>query len=119
MALRKAIEDAETTVRRPLELLRPADGATGLRTPDLPGLIRIETDPRKTRLWAVYDVRHTDYATVVQALEKAGFALDGGWWSRRRLAWYRFQDINIRDNASHRPACCSKPPPGAAPRRRG
>ena len=83
----------------------------------LPGVLAVE-ERSPLRLRIRYDVLKTDYGTLYAALAQAGVAMPVGRLARWRCAWYAFQDANLRDNAGYRPACCSKPPPGAG-RRQG
>jgi hypothetical protein len=69
-----------------------------------------------------YDVRRLNFADVQDLLAQAGAPALQGYCQRWRSGWFVNLDTNIRDNAAHRPVCCSKPPPGAgdrAPKRGG
>lgn len=58
-----------------------------------------------------YDGTHWTVDETLELIESHGGKLKAGWWARRRLAWYRFTDDNVRANAKHEPFCCSKIPP--------
>jgi hypothetical protein len=109
---------SDTVVRRPFiyESERETARAALNKMSEVEGVLETELDKSKMRLWLTYDALKTDYSTLCSELTKAGVRLAARIWSRWRRDWYSFQDRNIRDNAGHRPACCSKPPPGAGRR---
>ncbi len=86
------------------ELVRNAlNEATGIR--------EMAIDLPRRRLLVRYDVNETDYATLQQALEKAGYATPSGLLNRIRASLYQYADTNARDNAkAPPPPCCNKPP---------
>ncbi|XKH00885.1 hypothetical protein LG325_12435 [Marinobacter nauticus] len=63
------------------------------------------------KLHVLYDGTHWSTDELVELITARGGRLKGGWWTRRKLAWYRFTDENVRANAKHEPFCCSKIPP--------
>jgi len=63
------------------------------------------------QLKVTYDGTHWSTDELLDLIQAHGGELRNGWWPRRRLAWYRFTDDNVRSNASHEPFCCSKIPP--------
>lgn len=65
----------------------------------------------KGQLVVTFDGTHWSTDELVGLIEAHGGRLKGGWWQRRRLAWYQFMDDNVRANAKHEPFCCSKIPP--------
>ena len=79
----------------------------------VPGVTQAEVNSDRTKLEVTYDVREATAEDIQSALETAEMAAPSSVWRRIRVAWQSNLDINCRDNAAHRPACCSKPPPGA------
>jgi len=63
------------------------------------------------RLFVTYDGSHWSTDELLDLIGLYGGRLASGWWTRRKLAWYRFTDDNVRANANHEPFCCSKIPP--------
>ena len=63
------------------------------------------------RLDVTFDGTHWSTDELLEAIEAYGGRLKGGWWTKRKLAWYRFTDDNVRANAKLDPFCCSKIPP--------
>jgi hypothetical protein len=63
------------------------------------------------QLWLAYDGSHWSVDELLALITSHGGRLKAGWWTRRKLAWYRFTDDNVRANAKHEPHCCSKIPP--------
>ncbi|EMP54694.1 hypothetical protein MSNKSG1_15332 [Marinobacter santoriniensis NKSG1] len=63
------------------------------------------------QLNVTYDGTHWSTDELLGLVQSHGGKLRDGWWTRRKLAWYRFTDDNVRANASHEPFCCSKIPP--------
>ncbi|WP_273207538.1 hypothetical protein [Marinobacter subterrani] len=63
------------------------------------------------QLCVSYDGTHWSVDELLSAIQANGGQLKTGWWTRRKLAWYRFTDDNVRANAKHEPFCCSKIPP--------
>lgn len=79
----------------------------------VPGVTKAEPLDGRPGVCLRYDARELDAATVLGLLEESGLQPATGVWQRWRIAWLAMLDGNIRDNAAHRPACCSKPPAGA------
>lgn len=65
----------------------------------------------KNSLYVSYDGTHWSTDQLLEMIEAEGGHLKNDWWTRRKLAWYRFTDDNVRANAKHDPFCCSKIPP--------
>lgn len=63
------------------------------------------------RLQVAYDASHWSTDELLLFVAERGGRLKNSWWVRRKLAWYRFTDDNVRANAQHQPFCCSKIPP--------
>jgi len=77
----------------------------------LPGVRTVVADVKKRRVMVCYDPTRTDYLTVIEALESAGFPSVDNWLSRRKMDWYEFTENNAKENAkAPPPACCNKPP---------
>lgn len=77
----------------------------------LPGVRAATADMEKQMFYVCYTVTATDYPTIINALENAGFPPLDNWLSRRRRSWFAFTENNARDNAKTPPsACCNKPP---------
>ncbi len=68
------------------------------------------------QLLITYDYTRISWATLCDALTGSGVYTPRGVWTRWRDSWRDLVDHNMRDNLSHRAACCSKPPPGAGKR---
>ena len=86
------------------------------------GIVGVTPDRGRATVHVRYDVRHLNFAEVQYLLAQAGAPSLQGYCQRWRSGWFVNLDTNIRDNAAHRPVCCSKPPPGAghrAPKRGG
>jgi len=79
---------------------------------ELPCVDRVQFDARKRHLKIAYDASHHNIDEMIAILEKHGAAVKDSWWSRTKLGWQRQTDANIKDNAHHEAACCSKMPPG-------
>ena len=69
-----------------------------------------ERKPNGT-LQVTYDGTHWSVDELLELIKAYGGQLKTGWWTRRKLAWYRVTDDNVRANAKHEPFCCSKIPP--------
>lgn len=63
-----------------------------------------------------YDFTRLSWAVVCEQLSRAGLYTPKRWWVRWRDGWRDQIDHNMRENLSHRAACCSQPPPGAGRR---
>lgn len=80
----------------------------------LPGIRAVKAlEERRDKLQITYDVRQLDMAQILAHLEDSGVRPVDSLWQRMRLALLRLQDDNIRSNLTHKPSCCSRPPPGA------
>lgn len=64
-----------------------------------------------SQLRVTYDGTHWSIDELLELIRIHSGRLKTGWWTRRKLAWYRFTDDNVRANAQHEPFCCSKIPP--------
>lgn len=64
-----------------------------------------------SHLRVTYDGTHWSIDELLELIKIHGGRLKTGWWTRRKLAWYRSTDDNVRANAKHDPFCCSKIPP--------
>lgn len=65
------------------------------------------------RLRITYDFTQLSWMKLCDTLTKAGLYTAKGFIGRWRDSWRDLVDHNMRENLSHRAACCSKPPPGA------
>lgn len=84
---------------------------------DFPGVDKVERkSPQKLRI--IYDVTHTDWATLRERLQGVGAHTQTSMLSSWRDAWREFLEQNMRDNLRHKPACCSKAPAGGGLRSR-
>ena len=77
-----------------------------------PGVVEVSATSDRTQLLVTYDVRETRAKVIQEVVSSAGLAAPTSFWRRMRISWLSSLDENRRDNAAHRPACCSKPPPG-------
>lgn len=57
-----------------------------------------------------YDASLLSIDAILMVLEKHGVTLHFNWWNRIKLAWNRYIDENIKNNATSHPHCCNKPP---------
>ena len=112
----KRTGDSEVIVERAFRVERNAAGALDAAIGQLreqPGVIGAEPLDKPPGVHVRYDTRELDAAAVLRLLSDLGVQPATGLWQRWRSAWLAVLDGNIRDNAAHRPSCCSKPPPGA------
>ena len=58
-----------------------------------------------------FDASHWSTDDFLAMLREFGGQLADGWWQKRKLAWYRATDDNVRANSILDPFCCSKIPP--------
>jgi hypothetical protein len=79
---------------------------------ELPCVDGVRFDEHKQTLKIAYDASHHNIDEMIAIVEKHGAAIKNSWWSRTKLGWQRQTDENIKDNAAHEAACCSKMPPG-------
>ncbi|WP_166268879.1 hypothetical protein [Marinobacter caseinilyticus] len=63
------------------------------------------------RLLVSIDGSHFSTDRLMDLIRARGGHVTGGWWQRRKIAWYRFTDDNVRANANLEPFCCSRIPP--------
>ena len=78
----------------------------------LPGVVEVSATSDRKQLFVTYDVRRTIAEEIQKTVGAVGLAAPTSFWRRMRIAWLNSLDTNRRENAAHRPACCSKPPPG-------
>ena len=108
--------DSEVIVERTFRVERNSAGALDAAIGQLleqPGVIGAQPLDKPPGVHVRYDTRELDAAAVLHLLSGFGVRPATGVWQRWRSAWLAVLDGNIRDNAAHRPSCCSKPPPGA------
>ncbi len=111
--------DRETVVTRdfPLELEGEALDAALAVLRDTAGVLKAAPrDGGRPGLHLVYDTRRITASGILSRLEAAGVAPPKRRLARWRLSLIDMLDGNVRDNATHRAACCSRPPPGAGRR---
>ncbi len=105
-------DQAQQQVVRTLEL---ADESASLRASELlrglNGISKVEVE--KQQLHITYDITRTNWSVICAALMNAGLYSRKGFIARWRDSWRDQLDQNMRDNLTHKAACCSKPPPGA------
>ena len=106
---------AETIVERSFQTTVP----DALELPDFipylkrqKGILGVTPERGRATVRVRYDVRHLNFADVQYLLAQAGAPARQGYCERWRSGWFVNLDTNIRDNAAHRPVCCSRPPPG-------
>ncbi len=110
-------QDSEVIVERDFHLdsaSEPAikDAIEGLLS--VPGIQEaVRLTGRRPGLRLSYDTRKIDAARIGELIGESGLHLASGLLERWRMGWMNMLDDNIRDNAKHRAACCSRPPPGA------
>lgn len=63
-------------------------------------------------LSVAYDASHLGIDCVEKILAEHGIEVSHDWWTRFKEGHYRFVDQNVKDNASHVPWSCHKPPKG-------
>ena len=74
------------------------------------GVMSLSVEKERGRLELVYDVTGADLDDLLARSKDYGFQPRRSLPTNTRLGWYRFLDQNIRDNAGHKPHCCSEPP---------
>lgn len=79
---------------------------------ELPCVDMVRFDKRKRHLKIAYDASNHNIDEMIAIVERHGVAIKDSWWSRIKLGWQRQSDENIKENAHHEAACCSKMPPG-------
>lgn len=77
----------------------------------LDGVVSVDVKGQQ-QLHISYDFTRLTWAAVCETLKRAG-DYTPNWLARWRDGWRDQLDYNMRDNLTHRAACCSKPPPGA------
>ncbi|HEY7866475.1 MAG TPA: cation transporter [Psychromonas sp.] len=77
------------------------------------GVDRVTLDINDGLLHIAYDVTHINLDAIKLLLAKHGAAFSEGWWNHLKEGYYKFVDQNMLDNIKHKPACCSRPPPGS------
>jgi hypothetical protein len=70
-----------------------------------------QSAPQKLRV--TYNISKTGWGTLCEHIKSIGAYKQSGMLNRWRDVWREFTEQNMRDNLSHQPACCSKPPAGA------
>ncbi|MBT3348276.1 MAG: hypothetical protein HOM84_07620 [Thiotrichales bacterium] len=77
----------------------------------LPDTISIEWSRRGDKVKIIYDIRTTNYESVMQHLVAAGVVIKQSFWSRLVGKINQYSDKIGRENAATRPGpCCNKPP---------
>ncbi len=76
----------------------------------LPGIIKVTADTSGKWIRIHYDVTMLLFPQLITALEKEALVKEPAWWERFKFSLYRFQDTNIRGNATAKSLpCCSNP----------
>ncbi|MBD2859866.1 hypothetical protein IB286_12720 [Spongiibacter sp. KMU-158] len=79
---------------------------------ELPWIDQVSLNSKNGQLKMVYEASHHNIDEMIAIIEKHGASISNDFWSRIKLGWQRQIDENIKDNAKHEAACCSKIPPG-------
>ena len=103
--------EAKRRIRIP-GLARSEDGAALEHTlAAVDGVLRVSADSGKGWVEVDYLQTKTDYQSLEQAVEAAGFLPAAGRWARIKSGWYQNLDLTSRANAAiPTSACCNKPP---------
>lgn len=78
----------------------------------LPGMISVRFGADGQQLQLNYDASVIQIDAILAHCTRLGIQPGSRRRTRWKLAWYRFVDRNLRDNARHRPHCCNKAPKG-------
>jgi hypothetical protein len=79
---------------------------------ELPGIVSVDFNEEQEIIFLEYDASQLYVDEILVVLREYGIEPKDSWWNRMKLGFGRQTDQNIRDNAGHHPACCSKPPTG-------
>ena len=81
------------------------------RVEQLPDVLDMVWSSKGDRLYLSYDIRTTDYLTILNQLSSIGIIVRQTFWSRLLGKFHQYSDRIGRENASAPPAaCCNKPP---------
>merc|ERR1711991_358420 len=81
------------------------------------GLDSISFDGRSHVLNLAYDASRLCLDGIEDLLTKHKIEISHDWWTHFKEGYYKFVDQNIKDNATHEPWSCHKPPPGGGRKR--
>ncbi len=76
----------------------------------LDGVYEVKPDHRTGKVVVSYDLLKTQLVTLEEKLDALGYPLLSGFWVRCKRDLDHFKERNARDNMSHAPHCCNKPP---------
>nr|CRH06114.1 conserved protein of unknown function, containing HMA, heavy metal-associated domain [Candidatus Magnetococcus massalia] len=78
----------------------------------LDGVKDVAAQWEKGQVRVIYDLLQLRLQAVEKLLQEIGYPPNEGYWQRKKRAWFHFTEKNERDNLTHVPHCCSKPPAG-------
>jgi|SRR5699024_449840 len=108
----KATSQAQFLLRRKIAVEGLNENKTGEVIQKLNHYTHVDfaEDKQGGQLVVTFDGRRWSTNELIEFIESHGGRLKHSWWQRKKHAWYRFTDENVRDNAKHVHTCCSKPP---------
>jgi len=99
-------------VRRSIQLASAPTQAGGQRLTRalaaIGGVLAVKVAPDTARIDLRYDITHTDYEALRQAIEANDGRCSRGWATRIKTGWYQYNDLTGRENAAIKTgACCN------------
>jgi hypothetical protein len=70
------------------------------------GIDEVRMDNEKGFIAVAYDASYKSLSDVEKILDKHSLKIAGNWWTRVKKGWYENTDLNIKENAKHKPTCC-------------
>ncbi len=76
------------------------------------GVDSVSIDTSESLLNVAYDATKRQLDEVEEIVRKYECDIASDWWTHFKEGYYKFVDQNVKDNASHEPWSCHKPPSG-------
>ena len=77
---------------------------------EIEGVNGVSFDEKTQVLNVAYDTLRISIDAIEKSLADNNVVISHDWWTHIKEEYYRFVDQNIKDNVTHKPACCNKPP---------
>ena len=76
------------------------------------GVDSVSINASESLLNVAYDATKRQLDEVEEIVRKYECDIADDWWTHIKEGYYKFVDQNVKDNASHEPWSCHKPPSG-------
>ncbi|PKI18152.1 hypothetical protein [Colwellia sp. 12G3] len=111
---RVGVKEANLVIRN-LRLINVTDDNRNALMEDIDhqfGIDEVSYKSTDATLYLAYDATNINLDGIEEIIKKHGADIHNDWWTHTKDQYYKFVDQNVKDNATHVPWSCHKPPSG-------